>query len=417
MLERRTSPHQSRRPRRTGRPRRGRWRRRRSISANCRAGCRSATASSRMSTARKAKVSACACSSVHDRPASPRPTSRPTRLSILVERALAMAAEAPEDQYAGLAPAELARANRRSPISTLGPGRARSRRAEGSRAGGGECRPGGGRASPIRAGRALRPRDRPSRWRSRAGFSGGYRATGHSCSASVIAGAGSGMQRDYAWHSARFVADLEEAAAIGQRAGRAGRRAAQSGQGRRGQDAGPVRPARRHHPARPFHQRDQRQRGGAQVELPAGQARASGLRARRHDPRRPDPPARTSQPRVRRRGPCPCGQWRWSRMACSRPGSPKAPPRASSASPRPAMPCAGSADRRARGRPTCTWLPARRARDDLTSRFPRCILVTELIGQGVNGVTGDYSRGAAGFLIERRRNRSARWRKSPSRRT
>ena len=27
------------------------------------------------------------------------------------------------------------------------------------------------------------------------------------------------------------------------------------------------------------------------------------------------------------------------------------------------------------------------------------ILVTELIGQGVNGVTGDYSRGAAGFLI------------------
>ena len=32
--------------------------------------------------------------------------------------------------------------------------------------------------------------------------------------------------------------------------------------------------------------------------------------------------------------------------------------------------------------------------------FPRCILVTELIGHGVNAVTGDYSRGAAGFLIE-----------------
>ena len=26
--------------------------------------------------------------------------------------------------------------------------------------------------------------------------------------------------------------------------------------------------------------------------------------------------------------------------------------------------------------------------------------VTELIGSGINGVTGDYSRGAAGFLIE-----------------
>jgi PmbA protein len=29
----------------------------------------------------------------------------------------------------------------------------------------------------------------------------------------------------------------------------------------------------------------------------------------------------------------------------------------------------------------------------------RGILVTELIGMGVNGVTGDYSRGAAGFHI------------------
>ena len=30
----------------------------------------------------------------------------------------------------------------------------------------------------------------------------------------------------------------------------------------------------------------------------------------------------------------------------------------------------------------------------------RGLLVTELMGQGVNTVTGDYSRGAAGFWIE-----------------
>src|SRR5690606_7531052 len=30
---------------------------------------------------------------------------------------------------------------------------------------------------------------------------------------------------------------------------------------------------------------------------------------------------------------------------------------------------------------------------------PRALLVTELMGQGVNPVTGDYSRGAAGFLV------------------
>jgi PmbA protein len=34
------------------------------------------------------------------------------------------------------------------------------------------------------------------------------------------------------------------------------------------------------------------------------------------------------------------------------------------------------------------------------SDITRGIYVTELIGQGVNGVTGDYSRGAAGFLID-----------------
>jgi len=30
----------------------------------------------------------------------------------------------------------------------------------------------------------------------------------------------------------------------------------------------------------------------------------------------------------------------------------------------------------------------------------RGLLVTELLGQGINPVTGDYSRGAAGFWVE-----------------
>ena len=37
---------------------------------------------------------------------------------------------------------------------------------------------------------------------------------------------------------------------------------------------------------------------------------------------------------------------------------------------------------------------------DLLSDVKYGLYVTELIGQGVNGVTGDYSRGASGFLIE-----------------
>jgi PmbA protein len=45
-------------------------------------------------------------------------------------------------------------------------------------------------------------------------------------------------------------------------------------------------------------------------------------------------------------------------------------------------------------------LPGTRSREELLASVPRAILVTELIGQGVNPVTGDYSRGAAGFLVE-----------------
>jgi len=38
--------------------------------------------------------------------------------------------------------------------------------------------------------------------------------------------------------------------------------------------------------------------------------------------------------------------------------------------------------------------------DEILSEIKNGLLVTELIGFGVNGVTGDYSRGASGFLIE-----------------
>lgn len=38
--------------------------------------------------------------------------------------------------------------------------------------------------------------------------------------------------------------------------------------------------------------------------------------------------------------------------------------------------------------------------DEIVRGMPRGLLVTELMGQGVNNVTGDYSRGAAGFWIE-----------------
>ena len=43
--------------------------------------------------------------------------------------------------------------------------------------------------------------------------------------------------------------------------------------------------------------------------------------------------------------------------------------------------------------------PGHRARAQLLAAFPEALLVVELIGQGVNTVTGDYSRGAVGFMV------------------
>jgi len=40
-----------------------------------------------------------------------------------------------------------------------------------------------------------------------------------------------------------------------------------------------------------------------------------------------------------------------------------------------------------------------RSREELLAAFPEAVLIIELIGQGVNSVTGDYSRGAVGFML------------------
>ena len=52
-----------------------------------------------------------------------------------------------------------------------------------------------------------------------AGFAGAFERTGHSVSASVLAGTGTSMQRDYDHHSALHLSDLDDATAIGRSAG------------------------------------------------------------------------------------------------------------------------------------------------------------------------------------------------------
>lgn len=138
-------------------------------------------------------------------------------LDALVTRALAMAREAPEDRFAGLAPADRLLSGGIPDIDGDDPTpvppealRARALAAEGAAlAVPGITNSEGGTASAGRTVIALA---------TSTGFTGGYGSTGHSTSTTVIAGEGATMQRDYAYRATRHLADLEDAEAIGRRA-------------------------------------------------------------------------------------------------------------------------------------------------------------------------------------------------------
>lgn len=321
----------------------------------------------------------------------------PEALRELVARAVAMAREAPEDPYAGLAPAELLLRGGAPDLdefdaSEPGPAdlRVRALAAEAAaRSVAGVTNSNGGSASASESTVALATSD---------GFSGAYRASGHSTSASVVAGEGGAMQRDYAYHTARHLSDLENAEAIGRRAGE--RAAAR---------VNPVKPE----PGRLPILFDRRVAGsllghfvaainGAAIAretsfllgklgdriFAAGTTihddplRPRGLRSRPFDGEGlPSRPMNLVEDGV-------LATWLADSAAARQLGI------------RPT----GHAARGIGGAPgaspsNLTLLPGRRSRQELLAAFPRAILVTELIGQGVNGVTGDYSRGAAGFLV------------------
>ena len=139
-------------------------------------------------------------------------------LDELAQRAVAMARLAPEDPYAGLAPHDLLS---KAPFPALdlddpaepSPAalRAIAEAAEGAaRAVAGVTNSEGGSASAGRSLFALVTSH---------GFAGAYATTSHGVSASVVAGEGSGMQRDYAWRSAHYMADLPTPDYIGELAG------------------------------------------------------------------------------------------------------------------------------------------------------------------------------------------------------
>ncbi|MGK6320894.1 TldD/PmbA family protein [Sphingomonas sp. DT-204] len=320
-------------------------------------------------------------------------------LAALVERAVAMARLAPEDPWAGLAPADRLMTGAPPDLDLDDGGdpapdtlKAQALAVEeAARAVSGVSQSDGASASASRSTVAIATSH---------GFAGGYRVSGYSLSASMLAGEGGAMQRDWASHSARHAAQLEAPELVGTRAGE--RAAARLNPGRIESGTMPV----------VYDPRVANGLVGHLISAIAGAAIARrtsflldalGTRvfapgvAVEDDPHRP-------------------------RGLRSRPfdgeGLPVSPTRIvedgmletwllDSASARQlGLEPTGHAARGVSGAPSVStsnlaMLPGKLPRETLVGEIERGVYVIELIGQGVNGVTGDYSRGAFGFLIER----------------
>lgn len=141
----------------------------------------------------------------------------PKALAELVERAVAMARSVPEDPYCGLAEkAEIARAvptldilDPVEPSADVIKERARACEAA-ALAVSGVTNSEGAEAGWSRSTVTLYASN---------GFAGAYAVSRHSVSVSVIAGEGTAMESDYDYATAVYGADLENAAAVGSRAG------------------------------------------------------------------------------------------------------------------------------------------------------------------------------------------------------
>ncbi len=143
---------------------------------------------------------------------------RPDRLSEIVQRTIDMARAVPEDDYCGLAPTDrLAKAPFQdlelyddTHVSATQLREIAAECEDAARAVKGVTKSGGAGASAGTYKIALATSH---------GFAGSYKGSSFSASVSVVAGDGTAMERDYDHTSARFYADLKSAADVGKSAG------------------------------------------------------------------------------------------------------------------------------------------------------------------------------------------------------
>jgi len=321
----------------------------------------------------------------------------PAALAELAERAVAMAREAPEDAWAGLAPGE--RLMRGAPpqldlddhadASPESLKEAALATEDAARAVPGVTNSEGGGASASRHLWALATSH---------GFAGAYAATAHSLSASVLAGEGGAMQRDYAHHAARHRSGLESPGEIGRRAGE--RAVARINPGRLASGPMPV----------VFDPRVGSSLVGHLIGAISGQAitrrtsfllEALGTRVFAEGITILDDPHR---PHGLRSRPFDGEGLPVSPTTIIDAGMLEAWLLDSASARQLGLEPTGHAARGAGGSPGVSTSnvhiePGHVPPATLVADIKSGVLVTELIGMGVNGVTGDYSRGASGFAI------------------
>jgi PmbA protein len=319
-------------------------------------------------------------------------------LDELAERALAMARVVPEDPYCGIAaPEELARGipvldifDPAEPAAETLIERA-AKAEDAARAVAGITNSEGAEAGWGRSKVALAASN---------GFTGSYESSGQGVSVAVVAGTGTEMERDYDFASAVYAADLEDAATVGKRAGE--------------------RAVKRLKPRKVASQRvpivfDPRVSRGLLGHLSgaiSGPAVARGTSFLKdklgqrifaagitvlEDPHRPrglrSKPFDGEGIANRRRAIVEEGvltTWLLD-LASARQLGLKTTGHAARGTGSPPGPS-----------PTNLWLePGALSPQALRADIAQGFYVTELMGMGVNGITGDYSRGAAGYWIER----------------
>jgi len=230
------------------------------------------------------------------------------------------------------------------------------------------------------------------------GFAGAYARTSHSISATALAGAGTAMERDYDWSSAVHLADLDDPVAIGRRAGEQAVRRLNPTKAKTaripvvfdprvagsllGHLVGAINGAGVARGTSFLKDRMGQQVLAAGLTVRDDPLRKRGLRSRPFDGEGMPGEGRA----IVADGVLTTWllDWRSARQL--------------------GLASTGHASRGTGGppgpAPTNLWLePGTLAPAELMADITEGLYVTDLIGMGINGVTGDYSRGAAGFMI------------------